>query len=66
MVTSWTKLDFHLLKVGLIFLKIQPFLCFQIHQHAMITISAKQGPRNDFLALERASKELPGIHEICK
>jgi hypothetical protein len=62
--TSWKKEDFQPLKVVLIFLKIQPFLCFQIHQHEMITISKKQGPLKDFLAVIRVEIVSPGFHGI--
>jgi hypothetical protein len=66
MATSLTKLDLHLLKVGLIFLKIQPFICFQMHQQAMITILVKQGPKKDLFANDRVAKLFPGIHGICR
>jgi hypothetical protein len=40
---SWMKLLLQPAKDGLSFLKIQPFLCFQMFQQAIITTSMKNG-----------------------
>jgi hypothetical protein len=64
MVTSWTKLDLHLLKVGLIVLKIHPFLCFQIpagNDNNFIEAGAQKG---FFLALESVANVFPRFHGI--
>jgi hypothetical protein len=62
--TSKKKPFFQALKVGLIALKIQSFLCFQIFQQERMTTSVKQGPMKCRLANFNISGPEPMPQEI--